>query len=165
MELSGLCWSFQETPWFFEDSETVRTGTSSLILIFQNFPPKNGDGSDLILKVFLKKKTQNQQLVTKSNTRATQEITQLLFFPSLHWWNLNADDAHPPLLSWKYLSLFFLWGGGKEEEFLSIDGLSAVNAFSNISNHTLVRWFNWEFCFFLSSDTITTVTCKSLGIN
>lgn len=62
------------------------------------------------------------------------------------------------------LSVFFV-GGGKEEEFLSIDGLSAVNAFSNISNHTLVRWFNWEFCLFLSSDTITTVTCKSLGIN
>jgi hypothetical protein len=41
---------------------------------------------------FFKKKTQNQQLVTKG---ATQEITQLLFFPSLHWWNLNADDAHP----------------------------------------------------------------------
>jgi hypothetical protein len=58
------------------------------------------------------------------------------------------------------LSLF-VWG--KEEEFDSIDGLSAVNAISNISNHTLVGWFNWEFCFFLSSDTITTVTCKKLG--
>jgi hypothetical protein len=81
MELSGLCWSFQETPWFFEDSETVRTGTSSLILIFQNFPPKNGDGSDLILKVFFEKKNPEPAVSNKIKHPCNSRNYSAFVFP------------------------------------------------------------------------------------
>jgi hypothetical protein len=39
MKPSILCWNFQETLWFFEVFEIVRTGGSSILFYFINPEP------------------------------------------------------------------------------------------------------------------------------